>query len=212
MNIRAILFISILFLPLLSRENPFFPVSGSTIPNYSTNQIEKPKPFDSIKVKLPDSVRILKSVTLKCENLDGSITQKEIPINKAVDWHNKIIISQESKDLKKSSKAKKGKKKTQRFKKIGSLEFISFYALGKKLKIITKDKLLRKFKLVKPDRIVLDFKRDADFRTFVFRGSGIFKKISVGNHKGYYRAVIELDGRYLYHVRSISNGYMLKVE
>ena len=211
MHRRALLFIAVLVLPLFSRENPFFPVSSSTIPNYSTNQIEKPKPFRSIRIKLPDSVRILKSVTLTCENLDGSITKKEIPINRAVDWHDTIVITEQKGD--RNNKTSVTKPKTvKHFKKIGALGFISFYASGRELKIITKDKLLRKFKLVKPDRIVLDFKRDADFRTFVFKGTGIFKKITLGNHDGYYRAVVELDGRYIYHVRPLKQGYLLRLE
>lgn len=208
---RVLLFITILALPLFARENPFFPVSGSTIPNYSTNRIEKPKPFRSVSVKLPDSVRILKSVTLTCENLDGSITKKEISINKAVDWHDTIVIYEKKKGMNEQACKVKPRSK-KRFKKIGALRFIAFYAHDRELKIVTKDKLLRKFKLVKPDRIVLDFKRNADFRTFVFRGTDIFKKITVGNHKGYYRAVIELDGRYIYHIRPLKQGYLLRLE
>ncbi len=211
MHRRLLLLIAVLALPLLARENPFFPVNGSTIPNYSTNQIEKPKPFRSVSVKLPDSVRILKSVTLTCENLDGSISKKEIPINKAIDWHDTIVISEQKRETNRQACAVKPKA-VQHFKKIGALGFISFYAFRKELKIMTKDKLLRRFKLVKPDRIVLDFKRDADFRTFVFKGSGIFKKITLGNHDGYYRAVIELDGRYIYHVRPLKRGYLLSLE
>ena len=210
-HIRALLFISILFLPLFARENPFFPVSGSSVPNYSTNQVEKPKPFRSVSIKLPGSVRILKSVTLTCENLDGSISTKEIPINKAIDWHDSIVISEQKRGAPKQACTAKPKT-SKHFKKIGSLRFVAFYVFDHELKIITKDKLLRKFKLVKPDRIVLDFKRKCDFRTFVFKGSGIFKKITLGNHDGYYRAVIELDGRYIYHVRPFKQGYLLRLE
>ncbi len=212
MHRRVLLFIAVLALPLFARENPFFPVSGSTIPNYSTNQIEKPKPFRSVRIKLPDSVRILKSVTLTCENLDGSITKKEIPINRAIDWHDTIVIAEQRRVSNNDTACTAKPKRVKNFKKIGALRFISFYASRRELKIITKDKLLRKFKLVKPDRIVLDFKRDADFRTYVFKGSGIFKKITLGNHKGYYRAVIELDGRYIYHIHPFKEGYLLSLE
>ena len=209
--LRPLFFISVMLLPLFARENPFFPVNGSTVPNYSTNQIEKPENFQSVRVKLPDTVRILKSVTLTCENLDGSISTKEIPINKAIDWHESIVISKQSSNTKKES-CKTEPKTVKKFDEIGSLAFISFYALDKKLKITTKDKLLRKFKLVKPDRIVLDFKRNADFRTFVFKGIAPFKKITVGNHDAFYRAVIELDGRYSYHIRPTKEGYLLTLE
>ncbi len=210
MQIRFLSFLFVLLLPLFARENPFFPVGNATVPNYSTNKIEKQQPFESLRVKLPDSVRILKSISLTCENLDGSITTKEIPVNKAIDWHDTIVISKEEQQTEKQT----CKTKTKKFQKIGSLQFITFYALGQKLKVLTKDKLLRKFKLVKPDRIVLDFRRDANFRTYVFQGTGIFKKITLGNHENYYRAVIELDGHYIYRLRPLQDqdGYILILE
>ena len=196
-----------LFVSLAARENPFFPANSSSGLQYTTNEIEKIPPFRSVSIKLPSSVRILKSVTLTCENLDGSIMTKEIPINKTVDWHNSIVVMQRAK----TSQAKK-RAQRKRFQKIAALSFISFYASDKTLKIATKDKLLRKFKLVKPDRIVLDFKRESDFRTYSFDGSALFKKITIGNHKGYYRVVIELDGRYAFSVHPYKNGYILKVK
>lgn len=196
---------------LAARENPFFPVAGSDLPNYSTNQVKKPKPFQSIEIEVPDSVRILKSVTLTCENLDGSVTKKEIPINKSIDWHNKIVISQQKK-MPTRRICKNNKKISPHFKKIAKEPFISFYGYEKELKIITADRLLRHFKLVKPERIVLDFKRSTDFRTNSFSGTGPFEKITLGNHNGYYRVVIKLDGRYTFHIRPVKQGYLLNLE
>lgn len=196
-----------LLVSLAARENPFFPANSSSELKYTTNEIERIPPFNSVNIKLPSSVRILKSVTLTCENLDGSILTKEIPIDKSIDWHNTIVVMQQPKTLQTKKRAQK-----KSFQKIATLSFISFYASDKTLKIATKDKLLRKFKLVKPDRIVLDFKREGDFRTYSFNGSGIFKKITVGNHKGYYRAVIELDGRYSYAIHPYKNGYIVSLE
>ena len=94
MHIRTLFFIAALCLTIAARENPFFPVSNSHIPNYSTNKPSKLQPFESLSIEMPDTVRILKSVTLTYENLDGSIMTKKIPVNKAIDWHNRILIAQ----------------------------------------------------------------------------------------------------------------------
>ena len=211
MRMRVLYYISILLLPLFARENPFFPVNSTLVPNYSTNEVKRPKPFQNVRIQLPDTVRILKSVTLTCENLDGSISTKEIPVNKAIDWHEALVVTKES-ALNDKQACKKEEKESKRFEKIASFPFISFYVYKNELKIETKDKLLRKFKLVKPDRVVLDFKRKTDFRTTVFKGKGIFKKITLGNHDGFYRAVIELDGRYIYHIYPSNEGYLLRLE
>ncbi|MDY0238878.1 MAG: AMIN domain-containing protein, partial [Campylobacterales bacterium] len=41
--------------------------------------------------------------------------------------------------------------------------------------------------------------------------NSIFSKIRVGNHAGYYRAVIELDGLYRYNMQKIPDGYILNL-
>ena len=207
---RTVLLTTLLLVSLDARENPFFPAKGSETPNYSTNRVEKPQPFDRLVIRLPDTARILKSVTLTCENLDGSLTTKEIPVDKAIDWHDRIVVIPQ----KKLFDGVKNEKKVTRpaYRRIAKMPFISLYAHDRQLKIVTRDRLLRDFKLVKPDRIVLDFKRDADFLTYRFKGSIPFKKITIGNHSGYYRVVIELDGRYIYHIRPYTQGYMLTLE
>ena len=201
---------------LIARENPFFPVNPQD-DSYSTNIIQKQKPFSQASIKLPDSARVLKSITFRVKNIDGSITNHTIKLNNSIDWHKKFIITQEDatkqtdekKSQKKQKTQKKQMKKKEGFKKIASLKFISFYTDYEKLKIKTEDKLIRDFKLIKPDRIVLDFKRDANFRTYTFKKAKIFKKITLGNHSGYYRAVIELDGKYIYTIKKISDGYLI---
>ncbi len=196
-----------------ARENPFFPVDDASIPEYTTNHVHKAEPFRSASIKLPDSARILQSITLTYKNIDGSIATKKINVNKSVDWHRPIIVTQSlpQPHIKRTA-AQTKHAKAPKFKKIASLKFISFYVSGKKIKVLTRDRLLRNFKLIKPDRIVLDFKREADFRTFVFRTKRIFKKITVGNHDGYYRVVIELDGRYIYKIKKLHNGYLITLE
>lgn len=137
---------------------------------------------------------------------------KEIPINKAIDWHDRIVISQQKQASPMQHCKAKKKRFHPAFQKVAQLPFTALYSYQKELKFVTKDKLLRNFKLVKPDRIVLDFKRDTDFRTRSFQGHGAFKKITIGNHSGYYRIVIRLDGRYIYTIHPLKEGYLLTLE
>ncbi len=131
-----------------------------------------------------------------------------------IDWHKPLVLSYKTQKLQTQQAVKpvkQHKKTKQKFSKIVSLHFIAFYAKEHTLKIETSDKLLRNFKLVKPTRIVLDFKHDANFRTYNFKGRGCFKKIVIGNHDHYYRIVIELDGLYGYKIEKMKNGYLLKL-
>jgi hypothetical protein len=212
------LFLSLLFLPLflLARENPFFPVDNAEDIPLTSNKIEKAPPLKRATLTFPSTARILESVTVEYKNLDGSIATKKIQLHNAVDWHLPLFISQsyatsdtETKRYSQTKKRKTAPKKAV-YKKIASLPFITFYAEHKKLKVVTKDKLLRDFLLVKPHRIVCDFKRDTDIRSYVKSvGKGsYFKKIRVGTHKGYYRVVIELDGYYQYRVKKTASGYI----
>ena len=191
-----------------ARENPFFPADTATKLQYTTNEIDRKPPFDSLTIKLPNTVRVLQSITLKCKNIDGSVTSKEITIDKSVDWHIPLVLT-----TKKNTKTRSKERKSGTFKTIFSFEFITIQAdeSSKELFIMTKDKLIRDFLLIHPDKIVLDFKREADFRTFSKKRTGIFKLIRIGNHDGYYRIVITLDGRYRYTIKKKKNGYLIRL-
>ena len=206
------LFFLLLFIPLalFSRENPFFPVSTTQDIPFTSNQIETAPPLKRATMKLPSTARTIESVTVEYKNLDGSIATKKIELRNSIDWHLPLFISQNYGAAPEIQQVVKKVQKQAAYKKIASLPFISFYAADKKLKVITKDKLLRNFLLVKPHRIVCDFKRETDMRSYVkdVNKPFLFKKIRVGTHKGYYRVVIELDGYYQYSVHALKNGYL----
>jgi len=206
--LRIVLIYLFLFsLTLFGRENPFFPVDRSSTPSYTTNQVEKLPPFDGVTLNLPNTARILEEVSITFINLDGSQQTETIKIHKAIDWHHPLHVNQNS-----ITNNFKKKQTNLKFKKIVSLKFISFYENYKQLQIHTQDKLLRDFKIPKPERIVLDFKREIDFRSYKFKGSDIFKIIRIGNHDGYYRVVLELDGKYIFNIEKKSYGYLLTLE
>lgn len=194
------LLVSFALLALLQgRENPFFPAEGIKDMPVTASETERFEPLKRAAITLPDSARVLKKVTVSYQNLDGSIGEREILLDNAVDWHVPIFITQSysaTENAEKSAPAAAAPRDA--FKKVASFEEVSFYQSDRSLKVVTSDPLLRHFILVDPHRVVLDFKRDADFRSKfqAITGGKPFKSVRLGNHKGYYRAVIELDGRY----------------
>jgi hypothetical protein len=211
--IRVIFALFFLLITLDARENPFFPSKGEKDIPYTSNQVKSAQPLKRSSITLPSSARIIKKVTIEYENLDASIEKKSIDLDNSVDWHLPIFISQsysqtetkmESKEVAKSPR----KKRVIKYKEIASVKYAKFLTLHKTLKIITDDKIIRNFLLVKPHRIVVDFKRDTSLKSYIKENkNGVFCKVRVGNHSGYYRAVIELDGQYKYNMKKVSHGY-----
>lgn len=203
-----ILFIS-LILSLNARENPFFPAKDSQNLSISTNKIQQHDQLKRATISLPSSARILREVSVEYVNLDGSIEKKSISLDNSIDWHLPIFVTQSySNDpvIKKIVPEKKENK----FKKIVDYEFISFFTDGEVLKIVTKDKKIRNFMLIDPYRMVIDFKRECDFRSYQKTvKNSIFRVIRVGNHNGYYRVVIELDGQYKLDLKKNNGSYIL---
>ena len=183
-------------LTLFARENPFFPINSALDIPLTSAQVQKYPMLKRATLTLPSSAREIDSIVVKYKNMDGSISQKSITLNNSIDWHLPIFISQNY-NLNKSTK------REMKYIKFVTLPFISIYTKGKEMKIYTKDKLLRSFMLVKPHRIVCDFKRNINIRSFVKKAkhANAFKQINIGTHKGYYRVVIELDGFYKYSIK-----------
>lgn len=181
---------------LLARDNPFFPSDPNEKQTPSTNKVENLKPFTTQLISLPNSARAVKGIIVRYQNLDGSISDEKLELNNAIDWHEPFVISQ------KQNKSQSTTKVKQKHKSFGT-RFIKFSPMDKDLSITTKDRLLRHFMLASPQRIVIDFSRDTSFKpkTFII-DQAPYKKIRMGNHDKYYRAVIELDGQYRYKLQT----------
>jgi len=207
--IKLLVICLVLISSLNARQNPFFPSKNETDISFSTNKVSKIEPLKRATLTLPSTARILESVTITYKNLDGSIVSKKELLGNSVDWHLPIFVSQNIGGDKKRPNAKVLPKTSEPLTKLASLSFISLYANKKQFDLITKDKMLRNFLLTKPHRIVCDFKRDINIRSYEknIDTKSIIKKIKLGNHKGYYRVVIELDGLYRYKKAHIKNGY-----
>ncbi len=206
-----VLFTTLLLLITLdARENPFFPSDGEKDMPLTSNEDKTLPPLKRAAISFPPQARVLQKVTIEYKTLDGSVESKSIELQNSIDWHLPIFISQsyaENSNEQKSSSAEK------EFEKIASIKYASFYTSDKELKIITTDKILRNFLLVEPHRIVIDFKRDTSLKSYTKENKkNVFTKIRIGNHAGYYRAVIELDGLYTYTMEKISDGYILKLK
>ncbi len=210
--IRFLFISSLLLITLQARENPFFPAQGEKDIPYTSNKIKTSSPLKRSSISLPSSARNIKKVTITYENLDASIETKSIELDNSIDWHLPIFISQnisQTQKIDKDPKLESKKKEVIEYKEIASTKYLKFLTWNKTLKIVTKDEVIRNFLLVKPHRIVIDFKKDASMKSYTKDNpDGICCKVRVGNHNGYYRAVIELDGQYRYKMKKVSDGYV----
>ena len=205
---KELIAVLLLALSLEARDNPFFPAEGMKEMPVTASDIQTFDPLKSAAITLPDSARVLKEVTVTYQNLDGSMGTKSISLDHSVDWHLPLFVSQSYSatrpEYQQNTEApqKPIGAETETYKKLVDFGEAAFFQTGKKLKIVTKDRMLRHFGLVDPHRIVIDFERDADFRSKVHKieQGKPYRLLRLGNHSGYYRAVIELDGQYRYKI------------
>ena len=220
--VKVLLVALLLLTSLAARENPFFPSSGEKDIPLTSNIDSKLTPLKRATLTLPSTARVIEGVTVNYKSLDGSRHTQSIELDNTIDWHLPIFVSQSyvseeqkvTTPKKKITKNKVVSKKKSSYKKIAGIKLISFYSKDKKLKVITQDPIIRNFLLVKPHRIVCDFKKDTNIKSYVktMAKNSLFTKIRVGNHDGYYRVVIELDGHYRYATKDIDNGYVFELK
>lgn len=217
--IRVFFISSLFFLLLNARENPFFPSDGERDMLVTSNEKRDSEPLKRATISLPPQARVLQKVTVEFKNLDGSIESKSIELDNAVDWHLPLFISQsyaqQESDMQPQTKASTQKitQKKESYKNIASIKHLSLSSMEKNLKLMTTDKVIRDFLLVNPHRVVIDFKKETDIKSYVKKiPDNIFKEVRIGNHDGYYRVVLELDGLYRYGLKKIPGGYLLELK
>ena len=219
--LRVFLIPLLLFINIQARENPFFPSEGEKDIPYTSNLDKTAPQLKRATISLPSQARVIKKVTIEYENFDASLESKSIELDNSVDWHLPIFVSQsyteqttQNEEPKREvSKKSTPKKKTVEYKNIAEIEYAKFFVLKNSLKIVTEDKLLRNFLLVQPHRIVIDFKRDSSMKSYLKKiKDSVFTKVRIGNHDGYYRVVIELDGYYRYKLRKTSGGCLITLQ
>ena len=225
--------ICLTLLSLAARENPFKPIIDNTVLPVTSNSVEKAPPFEEVKVQLPADARVLTSVAIYYQSIDGSIKKEIVAIDRSIDWHDPILITQTgigTKPKKRSTKTKPAAakaihkkpstaKRTKPTARPSSpkeenlytpLPFISIKFEDNAVRIVTDDEKIRVFHLADPFKIAIDFRRDAAFLTkHRTLGKAPFKAVDIGNHKGYYRVVFTLDAPYRYTVSKIADGYII---
>jgi len=179
------------FYLLWGRENPFAPM----VVNKNSVLIKKTF-FKEKKFQLPSDARVLKSVTFEYQSLNGSIKKITFPIEKEVDWHNPLLLQSLKKVMPK------------KYIKVG---FLKFFIDNKSVTIFTNEKILRNFLLVAPFRYVIDFQAEKNFLSYSKTIKDSFvKAIKIGNHNGFYRVVLFLDGEYKSKIKKIQKGYKIE--
>jgi len=206
--------ISSLIISLYARENPFFNVDEANMPITSNQNISK-EPLKRASLSFPSTARVIESVTVKYKNLDGSVKTKKLILDNTIDWHLPMFISQTYTPVEEKHKIRTHKvQKEKVYKTLFSLPFISFSQSAKSLKVIAHAPIIRNFLLVHPHRIVFDIKENLNIRSLNKKllNNKVFTKIRIGNHKGYYRVVIELDGYYSYSLQKNRNIYFFHLK
>jgi len=209
--LRFLTILIALYSIILARQNPFKPVIDDTVLPVTANNIEKFPEFKELQIKLPNDARVLKTVKIFYQSVDGSVKKESMKVDESIDWHKPIIVTQ--------SELKKGESiVNNRVKKVSAitykpLPFVKFQVLNNRIKIVTKDKKIRSFHLTAPFKVVLDLKREANFLTKkVSLNRPPFVSLNIGNHSGYYRVVITFDASYKYKILRVDDGYIIDVQ
>ncbi|MGL2589504.1 AMIN domain-containing protein [Helicobacter pylori] len=184
---------------LLARDNPFEPEINSKNLQGGFSGIYDDY-LKEIHVDLPTSARILKKITLTYQDIDGSIHSKVVGIDKSIDWHYPLKLSQHTLNQ-------------TPFEKRYQIQDFDFLMVNNTMILRSPYKILRSFVLVNPYRIVLDTQKGPlDIYQNMDLNQKFFSHIKVGTHKDYYRITLILDGKYRYLLEEKNGAYELKLK
>lgn len=187
---------------LISRDNPFKPIETSNA--VSNNNQDKFDKLKDEKIFLPSSARVVKSIKITYQNIDGSINEITKEYDKEIDWHKPIEI--------KHNIAEIIQKEEGKFIDISMInKRIKLSYLNRNLKMKTNDPIDKHFFLSKPFRVVIDFKGEFKGTEKENLNGNFFKKLAVSGHDKFYRVVVELDSFYKYLITEIDGGYILGI-
>ena len=223
----------------VARENPFSMAMDPSEVGRTTQIKEDKGEFNSTKFTLPSSARILKSASITFQNIDGSISEEILAIDQTVDWHYPLVLSAHKPEAPKAGEPlplvtalknpESKKAATAASKPILSPESLVLpkevttrmlsdtIGIGieqKSLIIYTKDMKVRDFLISNPYKVVVDFKKEKDsFATkSVEFSKPPFVSATLGDHDGFYRIAIVLDGHYRYDIVAIEGGYKITLK
>ncbi|GAA7476869.1 AMIN domain-containing protein [Helicobacter pylori] len=184
---------------LLARDNPFEPEINSKNLQGGFSGIYDDY-LKEIHVDLPTNARILKKITLTYQDIDGSIHSKVVGIDKSIDWHYPLKLSQHTLNQ-------------TPFEKRYQIQDFDFLMVNNTMILRSPYKILRSFVLVNPYRIVLDTQKGPlDIYQNMDLNQKFFSHIKVGTHKDYYRITLILDGKYRYLLEEKNGAYELQLK
>lgn len=193
---KALIIFAFGFIGLTSaNDNPF--MINANQRDFQAQQRNKNKPYLYVEnVQLPSNAREIKNVTITYQKIDGTVGKKELKLDKFIDWHYPIKISQQE-AIRNIAK------------RYFSLNDFEFYIEGANFVVkSTKHKMIRHFLLANPLTIIVDFSRDGgnEYDGNIGTGEKYFSNVSVNARSNIYRISITLDGLYQYNLKSLKDG------
>ncbi|TLD80277.1 AMIN domain-containing protein [Helicobacter sp. MIT 05-5293] len=185
---------------LWARDNAFASAITPKEGEHQQSSIHQ-EPLSSVEFVLPSTARILKSIQVTYQNLDGSIESKVIQLDESIDWHYPLLVAQRAQGA-----VYQGE---NRF-KLGEFELIVNH---NRIFIATRKKMLRDFVLPEPYRLMLDIEGTKDnFYEKVKIDKKYFTQAEISTHDGFYRISLEFDGRYKYRISPQRDGFSITLE
>jgi len=205
---------------LYARENPFAPVN-----QYGGVPLTKPLPAPDFQQEILPVIKAAKCRAEEPQEKNTTQQQKQVWKAKTVKSVKKkkkpILFTSKKKSAKQicvskplHKKHRTKKRHTQhklKFHLIYSNDNLKIYTRGKTLKIITDDTIIKDFRLKQPDRLVLDFGDDFVLYDTIRKTirSPYIKMVKIGTHACFYRLTFVLAKNYRYHIKHLSNGYLI---
>lgn len=189
-----------------ARENPFEPMSRPQEDTFKSPNAKNY--FKERDIKLPSTARILKTITITYQNIDGSTESKSIDIDEGIDWHFPILLSQKKAFL---------NEKVQHY----TIVPFDFFTQRNRFYLFSSNNIIRSFVLPSPYRIVIDIDKQEQYglqkqpkssNGFIPLNVKYFTKAALDVHKDFYRFTITLDGQYTYHIQKEVDYYVILVE
>lgn len=189
---------------LSARENPFFTHDESHSLPITSNVPDTLPRLTSLPYNFPNQARVLKEVSFTIQNLDGSIETRTMNIEKSIDWHTPLILTQSSRNGSNTPAAVLAQSS------VADFGFVRFDSNGKHLTIKSNDPMIRHFSLTEPNRIIVDFNRNEIFTVKEkILNAPPYTSVNITNQGKFVRATIVLDGRYDYSLTK--NGRVISI-
>lgn len=187
-----------------ARENPFFEADISRSLPVTSNIPDTLPKLTSTSYTLPNQARILKEVSFTIQNVDGSIETQVVQVDRSIDWHSPLVISQSSRGI------SGGSSNDYSANSMADFGFLRIDTKGKRLAISSKYQMMRHFSLTDPNRIIIDYKHQEVFTPKEkILNAPPYASASVANHGKFVRLTLVLDGRYDYTLKN--NAGMISI-